>query len=144
MFEALFKAVIEEKAKALKKPKASMLKQIEDRIQLIALTLRQTIEISVNILRYKTVKAIVHHIVQTLPVGGGAFYEPLALDYIRSLKLLLSYPPHAEHLNRDDWSELTRFCCLGLESQLGLTQENDEGSILVSSSKSFSMSQTNS
>ena len=43
-------------------------------------------------------------------VHRGAFLESLALDYIKSIKILLSRPEHLAHLTDDMWASLMGLC----------------------------------
>lgn len=67
--------------------------------------------------------ALVDHITQTLPEAGEGYCEPLSLDYVKCLRCILEYPPHVEHLGREEWQDLVEFCLHGI----GLI-DNDEDS----------------
>lgn len=68
------------------------------------------VEVGTRRLRFKTVKALLDHVTQTLPSSDGGYYEPLAAEYFKILRTVLEFPPHPEHLTPDDWSDLTDFC----------------------------------
>lgn len=60
--------------------------------------------------RYKTVKAIVDHITQTVPTSDSGYCEPVAAEYFKSLRIVLEHQPHPEHLSKDEWHEVVDFC----------------------------------
>lgn len=61
-------------------------------------------------------KALVDHILQTLPGSDQKFCEPLAPDYVKTLATVLQFPPHVEHLPKDDWCTLVDFCNVCIQS----------------------------
>ena len=75
----------------------------EGRLSACAALVRTVVEVGLRKLRYKTVKALVEHVIQTLPVAGGGYCEPLIADYFRALAALLGYKAHPEHFLGDDW-----------------------------------------
>ncbi len=75
-------------------------------------------------IRPKTVKALVEHITQTLPTVNEGYCEPLRLDYLKSLRTVLEYQPHVEHLQRDEWHDLVDFCIEGVKLGQGITGHN--------------------
>ena len=82
----------------------------EGRLSACASLVRTVVEVGLRKLRYKTVKALVEHIIQTLPTADGAYCEPLISDYFRALATLLGYKAHPEHFLGDDWHEVVDFC----------------------------------
>ncbi|OGE53232.1 hypothetical protein PENARI_c008G12144 [Penicillium arizonense] len=75
--------------------------------------------------RIKTVRAIVDHITETIPIPGEGLWDHLSADYTKCLASLLRYRPHAEHLDEEDWENLISFCLAGIglrenESQLSI------------------------
>ena len=82
----------------------------EGRLSACAALVRTVVEVGLRKLRYKTVKALVEHIIQTLPTVGGGYCEPLIADYFRALATLLGYNAHPEHFLGDDWHEVVDFC----------------------------------
>lgn len=77
---------------------------------LCAEIVRIAVETCVKKIRVKTVKAIVGHVTQTLPRPDGSYCGPLVKDYIRTLKVILEFPPHAEHFSRVESCDLVDFC----------------------------------
>lgn len=82
-------------------------------------------------LRIKTIRAIIDHITETIPVPGEGLWEPLSLDYIKSLVSLLRYRPHVEHLDEDDWEALIGFCLASIAQQ-----DNEESQLSIRSTRS--------
>lgn len=85
------------------------------RLSACASVIRTAVDVFLRNLRTKSVRAIVYHVTDTLPVPGEGLWEPLSVDYTKSLAALLQYPPHVEHLGDDEWGALMKFClrCLG-------------------------------
>lgn len=140
IFEALFRiAKVESSTYARSSSRAPAKAQAASRLSTCAGVLRLAVELGVQKLRYKTVKALVDHIVQTLPNADEGYCAPLVLDYFKTLRTILDYQPHAEHLPKDDWHELTDFC---IESVVSLNSSPDDGdsslSHRVRASDSFS------
>ena len=80
------------------------------RVSSCADVLLKTVKVGVRKLRYKTVKALFEHIIQTLPTTGDGYCEPLIPNYFKILRIILEYPPHPEHLLKDDWHVVAHFC----------------------------------
>ena len=90
--------------------KASSKTTSATRLTECASVLAFTVKVGVRKLRFKTVKALLEHISQTLPTSDGAYCEPLATDYFKALRTVLEYPPHPEHLLKEDWHDVIDFC----------------------------------
>ena len=99
ILEALFRVVKIERSSTKPSPQLSLCAEI----------VRIAVETCVKKLRAKTVKAIVGHVTQTLPRSDGTYCGPLVKDYIKALKAILEYAPHAEHFSRAEWYELVDF-----------------------------------
>lgn len=74
---------------------------------------------------------MVNHITDALPTPGEGLWEPLSVDYIKALRVLLQYPPHVEHLSRDDWHILIDFCLRGI----GVGEESSESQLTIRSGR---------
>lgn len=90
--------------------------------------LRTAVDIFLRNIRAKTVRAIIDHITETIPVPGDGLWEPLSVDYTKCLTSLLQYPPHTEHLGDSDWERLIDFCLDVIN-----TQESDESQLSIRS-----------
>jgi ataxia telangiectasia mutated family protein len=87
--------------------------------------LRITVTAGVKKLRAKTIKAVVDHILQTLPTAKGPYCPGLALDYVKSLRAILEYQPHVEHF-RDLWQDVLDFCVEGVAPSSNGDDDGDE------------------
>ncbi|KAI7976770.1 hypothetical protein EIK77_010001 [Talaromyces pinophilus] len=142
ILEALFRCVALEKSAYSRSRSASA-----PRLPLCALAFRTTVEVSVAVLRTKTVHAAIDHVVQTLIQPGDGLWELIAIDYVKGLRLLFEYPAHVEHLAGGDWVDAITFCisCLSFTgvdtAQLSirtshrsvLSEADDEGSRMTPS-----------
>lgn len=79
-------------------------------------------------LRIKTVRAVIDHIIETIPVPGEGLWEPLSLDYTKCLASLLRHRPHTEHLDEEDWENLVSFCLASISPR-----ENEESQLSIRS-----------
>ena len=81
--------------------------------------------------RHKTVKALIGHILRTIPGPGDGYCEPLATHYIRALHTVLEYQPHTEHLKGEDWLVLVRFCNDGIQALSEPLEEADSNDLVI-------------
>lgn len=109
VLECVFRVAKNDKASYARASKYTKTK-VEDRLIGCAGLVRTVVEVGLKKLRYKTVKALVEHIIQTLPTADGGYCRPLIADYFRALAALLQYKPHPEHFLGDDWHEVVDFC----------------------------------
>ena len=109
VLESVFRAAKIDKALYARASKSTKTK-VENRLTSCAALVRTVVEVGLKKLRYKTVKAFVEHIIQTLPTADGGYCQPLIADYFRALAALLQYKPHPEHFRGDDWHEVVDFC----------------------------------
>jgi serine-protein kinase ATM len=84
---------------------------------------RTAVETGVKKIRAKTVRAVVGHITQTLPGPDEGYCEPLVKDYFKTLRVVLGYPPHAEHFSKGEWCDLVDFCNETLHDLNSITSE---------------------
>lgn len=84
--------------------------KVESRLSACATLLRVVVEVGLRKLHYKTVKALLDHITQTLPTADAGYCTPLCKDYFKALVALLEFKAHPEHFLGDDWHELVDFC----------------------------------
>lgn len=117
-FEQLFAAATTEKKTYVKTWKSSSkgADAAASRLAKCAQVLLLATKIVVQQMRLKLVRTLLEHIMQTLPMGGGDFCEPLSLDYMRSMRTVLEYQPHVEHLSRSIWESAAEFCLQFLDS----------------------------
>lgn len=109
ILEPVFKAAKADISAYSRAPKSTKTK-LGDRLSACASLVRTLVEVGLSKLRYRTVKALLDHITQSLQTADGDYCDPLVLDYFRALATLLGYEAHLEHLSSDDWTELSEFC----------------------------------
>ncbi len=119
IYEALYHVAKTEKATYTKPTRGPNKNVAASRLSLCASVLRLAVELGVKKLKIKTVKSLAEHITQTLPTPTEGYCEPLSLDYIKSLRTVLDYHPHVEHLSKDDWNLLVDFCNAGIRPSGG-------------------------
>ncbi|KAI9882878.1 MAG: N-terminal acetyltransferase A complex catalytic subunit ard1 [Watsoniomyces obsoletus] len=88
---------------------ASQKRNASSRLALCADVLRAAIELRVRQLKKKTVEALVHLIIDTLPVTRASIAESFSVEYRKSLRTVLEYAPHTEHLLPETWLALVDF-----------------------------------
>ncbi|KAH7923978.1 hypothetical protein BV22DRAFT_1196306 [Leucogyrophana mollusca] len=109
VFQALFTSVIKEKEACTKKAAsgksattgAAALRRLGE----AAATVRWLTERSVRELSKKTLKPLLAHCLQTM-IYRGELYTPVALDYIKTIRCLLSWTPHMDHLDENNWLKI--------------------------------------
>jgi len=110
LLEALFCAAKVECSTYANASKPSSKTTSASRLSECASVLGLAVRVGVRKLRFKTVKALLEHISQTLPTSDGAYCKPLVADYFKALRIVLEYPPHPEHLSKEDWHDVIDFC----------------------------------
>lgn len=86
------------------------------------------------------VKALIEHVVQTLPVASDdSFCEPLAFCYLKVLAAITAYQPHVEHLSKEDWHITLDLCLNGIAASGSRTDSetsNPDDATLSNASRS--------
>jgi ataxia telangiectasia mutated family protein len=127
LFQALFTAVLNEKSSATHGSKSAP--AAHKRVAEAASAVRWLTERSVYQLTHKNViKALLNHLVQTSSHQGKLFL-PVALDYAKSIRCVLDYPPHLEHIDDEMWVKLAEMCLnvmLGDSLRKRLAQEVED------------------
>jgi ataxia telangiectasia mutated family protein len=115
IYEALFQCATIERSAYLKTNHSQRIRSVAmvGRLSTCAKVLRITVTAGLRTIRAKTVKALIEHIIDTLPTADGAYCEGLNLDYVKCLRILSEYQPHVEHL-RDSWNAVVDFCLDGI------------------------------
>lgn len=128
IFDSLFRFIAVEKPAYIRALKSSR-GPTGSRLSACASVIRTAVDVFRRNLRIKSVRAIIDHITDVLPVPGEGLWEPLSVDYTKSLAALLRYPPHIEHLGDDDWEQLMCFCLrsLGLQDYGDSQQSRGNG-----------------
>lgn len=128
LFETLFRVTQSEKTTYAKASKVAR-SQASTRLSACASVLRLAVEVGLQTIRYKTVKALIDHISQVLPTSDENLCEPILKDYTKALRTLLEYRPHVEHLSKEDWQALIDFCSEGIQASLNV--EDVQSSVLT-------------
>lgn len=106
VYQALFTAVTSEKAECVKKAAsgknastgAAALRRLGD----ATTTVRWLVERSNCRLTAKVLTPLLTHLLQMM-VYRGQLYTPLALSYLKTIKILLSWTPHMDHIDAATW-----------------------------------------
>ncbi|KAH8705423.1 putative phosphotidylinositol kinase Tel1 [Talaromyces proteolyticus] len=116
VFEALFRCVTIEKSIYNRSSKSNSKSVSAPRLPQCASAFRAAVEVSVPLLRTKTVHALIDHILQTITEPGDGLWDILANDYIKALRSILEYAAHVEHLSESDWISAATFCLRSIAS----------------------------
>ncbi|BGO92503.1 hypothetical protein NBRC10512_000418 [Rhodotorula toruloides] len=108
--QTLFGVVIKERNAAVSKKSAATDKRLDDATQAV----RWLVEKIHQSATRKVAKAIIAHLTQMTAVAGKL--QPYALTYMKALRTILSYPPHLEHLDERQWTDIVM---LGFSGVLG-------------------------
>lgn len=84
---------------------ATSVKRLED----AAGTVRFLVEKLCEKLPKKTAKGLFKHLSQMICVVGGKL-PTYALTYLRTLRVLLSFQPHLDHMDERQWSDIVSLC----------------------------------
>lgn len=109
IIEDLFR-IVETERNAYAKVAVSKKVQLASRLSQCAAALRSTVEVGVRSLRLKTVKALIRHVTEILPIPGDQYCTPLCYEYFKTLRCIFEYQPHVEHLLLQDWEFVVEFC----------------------------------
>ena len=108
VFQTLFGAVLKEKAAYVKKGVTNAAPVTKRRLGDAASVVRWLAERTVTQLRRSILRALIDHLHQTMVYRGGLL-EPVALDYAKSIRTLLSHQPHLDRLDDQRWTSLLHF-----------------------------------
>lgn len=138
IFETLFRVSKAESSKYARIARGPTKAQAASRLSACSSVLRNAVDVGVRKIRSKTVKAVIDHVVQTLPIADDGYCSPLLLDYFKILRTLLEYQPHPEHLSKDAWRELADFCIHTVQDLNRLLSDTDSNlSFRLRNSESF-------
>ncbi|GAA6036820.1 hypothetical protein JCM8097_003494, partial [Rhodosporidiobolus ruineniae] len=102
--QTLFHVVITERNAHANKKTAPNEKRLDD----AALLVRYCAEKVHPLLGRKQAKALVNHLTQMIAIQGTL--QPYALTYLKTLRSVLSFPPHLEHLDERQWTDIVMLC----------------------------------
>jgi serine-protein kinase ATM len=139
IFEAVFRLVRSEKPEYLRTNLPKKKSTIAARLGNSANVLRLAVEIGVPVISHKTAVAVIDHIRDTLPVADEGYCLPLRNDYLKSLRAILEYPSHVEHLRRKHWQSLNDFLVAGIKNG----SAEDTSSKIVASGRTESQDSRN-
>lgn len=114
IFEALFRCVQIERTSYINSSKSSISSIAANRLRDCATIFRLAVELGVRIVTSKTANAVIDHVVDTLPVAGEAYCQPLTDDYLKILRTMLERAAHVEHLRKKKWSVVVEFLIQGI------------------------------
>ncbi|KAJ5098574.1 hypothetical protein N7532_005575 [Penicillium argentinense] len=126
IFESLFRFVAVERLIYNRAQRSNSRSPSTARLSTCASVLRTTVDIFLRNLRFKTVRAIIDHITETISAPGEGLWEPLSVDYTKCLASLLRYAPHIEHLGDAEWEKLIDFCLAVISNQ-----DSDESQLSI-------------
>jgi ataxia telangiectasia mutated family protein len=107
VFQALFQTVrteLEAMHKTSSKSTSSAA-NAERRLADAASVVRWLTDRSAHLLNKGVVRALFEHLLQTM-VRRGKLIAPVALDYAKALRCLVTYTPHLEHMEDETWIEM--------------------------------------
>lgn len=134
LYEALFRFTSTERSQYAKTTKSTARSAIANRLDSCAETLRLAVEMSVRAIRTKTVRAVLEHIINMLPMPGGGYCQPLIRHYLKCMRTILEFQPHVEHLSKAVWKSVAEFCIEGVT----LLEDADSNNSLNSNGHSYS------
>ncbi|KAI0954122.1 hypothetical protein AcV7_007443 [Taiwanofungus camphoratus] len=113
IFQALFTAVLSEKAKrgATASGGAAAVRRLSE----AAAVVRWLTERSVHMMNKKAIKPLLVHLLQTM-VHDGKLFGAVALDYVKTIRCILEWTPHLDHLDDSMWVNILE---LGFNVVLG-------------------------
>ncbi|KAL8276961.1 hypothetical protein RQP46_010596 [Phenoliferia psychrophenolica] len=106
--QSLFGLVITERNASVSKPTATGAKRLEDATSLVRWTVEK---VHLDCSR-KAIRATFAHLVQMVAHSGKL--QSFALTYLRTLRHLLQYAPHLEHLDTSQWTDIVSLCFAGV------------------------------
>ncbi|KAH8801582.1 ataxia telangiectasia mutated [Xylogone sp. PMI_703] len=117
IYEVLFKFALHEKQSFLT-AKRNTTGTAASRLAYCGDVFRATVKAGASKLRWKTVEAVVDHIVQTLPNTDGEYCEPISQHYLKALGSVFEHRSNVEHLRTSKWLEVVDFCLQGIKLYL--------------------------
>ncbi|KKK13811.1 hypothetical protein ARAM_005379 [Aspergillus rambellii] len=108
IFESLFRFITVEKSgynRANSKSAAAA-----SRLSACVSVLRAAVDAFLRNIRFKSIRAIIDHITDTLINPNDHLFEILSVDYTKCLSTILRHPPHVEHLGVEEWEKVMSFC----------------------------------
>lgn len=117
IYEVIFKFALNEKQSFLAAKKNTK-SAAAGRLTNCADVIRITVKTGAPKLKWKTVEAVVDHIIQTLPNADGEYCEPISQHYLKALSAVFEHRSNVEHLRTNKWLEIVDFCLEGINAYL--------------------------
>lgn len=102
VFQAMFNVVVEERRAYLVNKKTTAQ---ENKLEAAARKLRWLTKRALRKINRRLLKALITHLTQCIH-EKGEIIKPLASEYSDTLYVVLSYPPHLDHLTAESWNEI--------------------------------------
>ena len=101
--QALMGLIINERnVEVSSKRTAATTKRLEDATHLLRLIIEKN-HVQFN---KKALRSVFRHLTETVVVRGRL--QSFALTYLKALRVLLGYPPHADHLDEQQWTDIVQ------------------------------------
>ncbi|KAH9828913.1 serine/threonine-protein kinase tel1 [Teratosphaeria destructans] len=110
ILKVLFDVIVAEQKTWAASSKSVSRSASETRLVNASSALRSTVESGTKCLKLKTVRAVVTHVLDAMRIANGTLCYPIAVDYARCLRVVLSYQAHVEHLAQSEWEWIARAC----------------------------------
>jgi ataxia telangiectasia mutated family protein len=118
IFETLFHAAVGEQSQVAKAKTSATQRSASGRLSELASALRHAVDVGAPFIKAKTARAVLDHVADTIQLPNGSFCEPIAVDYAKCMRTILSHQPHVEHMNRsstkdrndNEWERIADFC----------------------------------
>ncbi|KAG9042083.1 Serine/threonine-protein kinase tel1, partial [Tulasnella sp. UAMH 9824] len=102
VFQAMFNVVVEERRAYLVNKKTTAQ---ENKLEGAARKLRWLTKRALRKINRRLLKALITHLTQCIH-EKGEIIKPLASEYSDTLYVVLSYPPHLDHITAESWNEI--------------------------------------
>ncbi|KZT27904.1 hypothetical protein NEOLEDRAFT_1059985 [Neolentinus lepideus HHB14362 ss-1] len=130
VFQALFTAVALERTEVLNKnvlnAKSTTGNAARKRLGEAGAAVRWLAERSVDRMNRKVVNSLFSHLLNTLVYRNTMLLGPVALDYVKTLRCLVSWPPHLDHLDEDTWVRIVQLAFNVILDEENLNTELEE------------------
>lgn len=105
LYQAMFAAVVNEKAACLKKGFDNATQPARKRLSDASYALRELVERSIAYINRKALKPLITHLLQMI-VYQRRLFDPVALNYVKTLRVVISHQSHHDNLDESSWINL--------------------------------------
>ncbi|KAG9009575.1 Serine/threonine-protein kinase tel1 [Tulasnella sp. 427] len=102
VFQAIFNVVVEERRAYLSSKRTTAQ---ENKLESAARKVRWLTKRALRKINRRLLKALISHLTQCIH-DKGDIVKPLATEYSDTLYVMLSYPPHLDHITAESWNEI--------------------------------------